>query len=451
MSQPDLHNGLYKLGADGLRYNVFDGMIHPDDALSVEENYDASADNAARVNRSGEYSTDQWGRDYDDPEYGQPPGNYISNTDTTTSTSTSGSRDRSTGGSSRTNRNTNWYNFSNLRLKERLKPEEKIGGTLRYPYEALTDQTDYLQFDIKQYVPLGMNSLVRAPGDDKRYVKGGNDVGSTLPQDLSRTSRAVINDGTILLPIPAQIQDSNSVSYGDSSLNGLQAAGITAAGGLQNNLADAIGDGLTTKEAWENLRNDVTSTVMDFGRTAMGGIGGEEVASDMLLKYFSAQAVSALGGNVTFNEVLARAEGEIMNPNMELLFNGPTLRAFKFSFKMTPRNPMEANQCGLIIRAFKRNMAAKAQGTSQSGSWFLKTPNVFNLRYRSGNKDHPFLHKFKQCFLTDCAVNYTADGVYATYEDATPTAMILDLSFKELEPIYDKDYDLQPGQEAVGY
>ena len=438
MSQPDLHNGLYKIGADGLRYNVFDEMIHPDDALSVDENYDASADNASDEIESDHLYAEE-NADFND-YYG----------DRSNRLEREAKEREQNRAKSKSNRNTNWYNFSNLRLKKRLKPEEKIGGTLRYPYEALTDQTDYLQFDIKQYVPLGMNSLVRAPGDDKRYVKGGNDVGSTLPQDLSRTSRAVINDGTILLPIPAQIQDSNSVSYGDSSLNGLQAAGITAAGGLQNNLADAIGDGLT-KEAWENLRNDVTSTVMDFGRTAMGGIGGQEVASDMLLKYFSAQAVSALGGNVTFNEVLARAEGEIMNPNMELLFNGPTLRAFKFSFKMTPRNPMEANQCGLIIRAFKRNMAVKAQGTSQSGSWFLKTPNVFNLRYRSGNKDHPFLHKFKQCFLTDCSVNYTADGVYATYEDATPTAMILDLSFKELEPIYDKDYDLQPGQEAVGY
>ena len=438
MSQPDLHNGLYKIGADGLRYNVFDEMIHPDDALSVDENYDASADNASDEIESDHLYAEE-NADFND-YYG----------DRSNRLEREAKEREQNRAKSKSNRNTNWYNFSNLRLKKRLKPEEKIGGTLRYPYEALTDQTDYLQFDIKQYVPLGMNSLVRAPGDDKRYVKGGNDVGSTLPQDLSRTSRAVINDGTILLPIPAQIQDSNSVSYGDSSLNGLQAAGITAAGGLQNNLADAIGDGLT-KEAWENLRNDVTSTVMDFGRTAMGGIGGQEVASDMLLKYFSAQAVSALGGNVTFNEVLARAEGEIMNPNMELLFNGPTLRAFKFSFKMTPRNPMEANQCGLIIRAFKRNMAVKAQGTSQSGSWFLKTPNVFNLRYRSGNKDHPFLHKFKQCFLTDCSVNYTADGVYATYEDATPTAMILDLSFKELEPIYDLDYDEEPGRKAVGY
>ena len=438
MSQPDLHNGLYKIGADGLRYNVYDGMIHPDDALSVDENYDASADNASDEIESDHLYAEE-NADFND-YYG----------DRSNRLEREAKEREQNRAKSKSNRNTNWYNFSNLRLKKRLKPEEKIGGTLRYPYEALTDQTDYLQFDIKQYVPLGMNSLVRAPGDDKRYVKGGNDVGSTLPQDLSRTSRAVINDGTILLPIPAQIQDSNSVSYGDSSLNGLQAAGITAAGGLQNNLADAIGDGLT-KEAWENLRNDVTSTVMDFGRTAMGGIGGQEVASDMLLKYFSAQAVSALGGNVTFNEVLARAEGEIMNPNMELLFNGPTLRAFKFSFKMTPRNPMEANQCGLIIRAFKRNMAVKAQGTSQSGSWFLKTPNVFNLRYRSGNKDHPFLHKFKQCFLTDCSVNYTADGVYATYEDATPTAMILDLSFKELEPIYDLDYDEEPGRKAVGY
>jgi len=421
------YDGQFK-NSDGEVVDPFDG---------VEENYDASADNASEIESDHLYADEN--ADFND---------YHTNRKNRLSIeATEREKNRA---KSKSNRNTNWYNFSNLRLKERLKPEEKIGGTLRYPYEALTDQTDYLQFDIKQYVPLGMNNLVRAPGSDKRYVKGGNDAGSTLPQDLSRTSRAVINDGTILLPIPAQIQDSNSVSYGDSSLNGLQAAGLTAAGSAINSISDALGeDGF--KSAWDTASTGVGNAAMDFGKTALGGIGDQEVAADMLLKYFSAQAVSALGGNVTFNQVLARSEGEIINPNMELLFNGPTIRMFKFQFKMTPRNAAEANQCGLIIRAFKRNMAAKAQGTSQSGSWFLKTPNVFWLRYRSGNKDHPFLHKFKQCFLTDCSVNYTADGVYATYEDATPTAMILDLSFKEIEPIYDMDYDQDPGINAVGY
>ena len=423
------YDGQFK-NSDGEVVDPFDG---------VEENYDASADNASEIESDHLYADEN--ADFNDY--------HTNRKNRLTIEATEREKNRAT---SKSNRNTNWYNFSNLRLKERLKPEEKIGGTLRYPYEALTDQTDYLQFDIKQYVPLGMNNLVRAPGSDKRYVKGGNDAGSTLPQDLSRTSRAVINDGTILLPIPAQIQDSNSVSYGDSSLNGLQAAGITAAGGLQEDVAEAIGaSGEGFKAALEKGFSGLKDTSMDFGKTALGGIGDQEVAADMLLKYFSAQAVSALGGNVTFNQVLARSEGEIINPNMELLFNGPTIRMFKFQFKLTPRNAAEANQCGLIIRAFKRNMAAKAQGTSQTGSWFLKTPNVFWLRYRSGNKDHPFLHKFKQCFLTDCSVNYTADGVYSTYEDATPTAMILDLSFKEIEPIYDMDYDQDPGINAVGY
>ena len=92
-----------------------------------------------------------------------------------------------------------------------------------------------------------------------------------------------------------------------------------------------------------------------------------------------------------------------------------------------------------------------SSSTSNKGNFFLKTPNVFELRYRSGNQDHPFLHKFKQCFLTNVSVNYTADGVYATYEDATPVAMQLDLAFKELEPIYDSDYDSSTGQGGVGY
>ena len=68
---------------------------------------------------------------------------------------------------------------------------------------------------------------------------------------------------------------------------------------------------------------------------------------------------------------------------------------------MTPRSEQEARQCKLIIRSFKQNMAPKANTESGIGGTgiFLKTPNIFELRYRKGNRDQPFLHKFKQCFL----------------------------------------------------
>ena len=164
--------------------------------------------------------------------------------------------------------------------------------------------------------------------------------------------------------------------------------------------------------------------------------------------------VGAFGGNVSVNQLLARQSGQIFNPNMELLFNGPTLRNFRFSFKMTPRSPEEAEQCKLIIRTFKMNMAPKVTSGRGGQSLFLNTPNVFELRYKSGFANHPFLHRFKQCFLTDISVNYTGEGVYATYEGREPVSMIMDLTFKELEPIYDQDYFDDIGFDAdktVGY
>ena len=325
--------------------------------------------------------------------------------------------------------------------------KRRQGGVLRYPAELLTEHTDYLQIDIERYAEIG-NSYISDTGGSSRYVIGNasqNRAGRT--RKLSR--KPLINAGTILLPIPAQLQDTNNVVYGESKMNGLAAAGVEAvAGGMQrvgNQIAAGQAPDLT--EEAETFKNTL--------RTGLGGGKGSEAmltAADVVTKKLAAEAVNIFGANVTVNQLLARGTGEILNPNMELLFSDVTVRNFRFSFKLTPRNPKEAEQVKLIIRAFKRNMAPQAQGgVSGSGNFFLRAPNVFKLRYRSGNRDHPFLNKFKQCFLTDMQTTYTGDGVYSTYDDGTPVSMQLDLSFKELQPIYDIDYDAKPGSSAVGY
>ena len=321
---------------------------------------------------------------------------------------------------------------------------------LRYPYEALSSATDYLQIDVLEYVPVsknsqntnGANSLVSSPGSRRNRLN--NRVGYRSIGGL--TNRVLKDGGTILLQIPSQVQDGNSASYGDSRMNGLVAAAADGASNIMNSIKLNDMEG-----SIENVQNNLTG----LGKQVAADAGGVDGIKDIATKFFTSKAVGALGGNVSVNQLLARQSGEIFNPNMELLFNGPTLRSFRFSFKMTPRSSAEAEQVKLIIRSFKRNMAPKtAESAGKSGSrgnFFLKSPNIFELRYRSGNQDHPFLHKFKQCFLTDVSVNYTGEGVYATYEDATPVSMILDLSFKELEPVYDVDYDSEQGQGGVGY
>ena len=321
---------------------------------------------------------------------------------------------------------------------------------LRYPYEALSSATDYLQIDVLEYVPVsknsqntnGANSLVSSPGSRRNSLN--NRVGYRSIGGL--TNRVLKDGGTILLQIPSQVQDGNSASYGDSRMNGLVAAAAQGATDIMSSIKlDDLGGSI----------QEVGAKLAETKNTALQGAGGVEGIKDITTKFLTSKAVGALGGNVSVNQLLARQSGEIFNPNMELLFNGPTLRSFRFSFKMTPRSSAEAEQVKLIIRSFKRNMAPKtAESAGKSGSrgnFFLKSPNIFELRYRSGNQDHPFLHKFKQCFLTDVSVNYTGEGVYATYEDATPVSMILDLSFKELEPVYDVDYDSEQGQGGVGY
>ena len=337
-------------------------------------------------------------------------------------------------------------NFDDIRKKRLARyGKRRQGGVLRYPAELLTEHTDYLQIDIERYAEIG-KTYVSDTGGSSRYVIGNasqNRAGRT--KKLSR--RPLINAGTILLPIPAQLQDTNNVVYGESRMNGLAAAGVSALEGAMSTLGGQVAN---------NQKFDLSDDIGTFKEKLKSGLGGDKVAlntaADVLTKKLASEAVNIFGANVTVNQLLARGTGEILNPNMELLFGGPTLRNFRFSFKMTPRNQKESEQVKLIIRAFKRNMAPQAQGgTLGSGNWFLKTPNVFKLRYRTGRKNHPFLNRFKQCFLSDVQTTYTGEGTYATYDDGTPVSMILDLSFKEIQPIYDVDYDARPGTEGVGY
>ena len=303
---------------------------------------------------------------------------------------------------------------------------------LRYPLKVFTEQTDYLQIDVQEYVPVG-----RTGG---RNIDGQPRV--SLARNPRERFRRLSNKrpiSTVLLPIPSNLQDGNSVSYNESKMNSITAAAI---GGFTS-VAQA-GSADTVKGAIDGITKNIRSAAIESGL----GVGN---AADLITKKLASEAVGIFGANVSLEQIMSRQTGEIFNPNMELLFSGPTLRAFKFQFKMMPRNKNESDQVKRIIRTFKKNMAPK----TNKSNLFLNTPNIFELRYRQGATEHKFLHKFKQCVLQDIAINYTGEGNYATYDDGTPISMVMDLTFKELEPIYDIDYNdpdtNEPLDDTVGY
>ena len=237
----------------------------------------------------------------------------------------------------------------------------------------------------------------------------------------------------IELPIPQEVNDANSVTWGEDSLNIFQLAGLAAAqrimtrpGETFQDVANLIQKGIDLPNVDDNVKNAV-----------LAGISG--------------QAINALGGNVSPGSVIARSTGQILNSNLELLFKGVNLRSFPFSVTFSPRNFEEAIRVKTIIRYLKQTMAPKTGVEGGGTGIFLKSPDVFSLRYLHKGADHPFLNSFKLCALTGLNVNYTNAGTYASYDGGTPVNIRMNMTFKELNPIYSEDYEGMGDSDGVGF
>ena len=262
-----------------------------------------------------------------------------------------------------------------------------------------------------------------------------SDANSRLSKDMNSRTKYMVE-----LPIPQDITDSNSVTWGEDRMNVLELAALNVA---QTAMTGNLGENIVqTAEA--------AVTMLNTGVEIPGLTADTQAAVRAAL---SGAAIGALGSNVSARSVISRSTGQILNNNLELLFQGVNLRSFPFSITFSPRGPEESRVVKDIIRSFKMSMAPKAgefDGSSAQGI-FLKSPDVFQLRYMKDDVDHPFLNAFKLCALTGMTVNYTNAGTYTTYEDGTPVNIRMNLTFKELNPIYHEDYTQAAAGMGVGY
>ena len=242
----------------------------------------------------------------------------------------------------------------------------------------------------------------------------------------------------IELPMPQELNDSNSVTWGDDRVNAIELAGLAVA---QQMMKDGVVGSID--KAQKAIR------ALNAG-VKIPGLTDETQSA--IRAAISGAAVGQLGGNVSAKSVVTRATGQILNNNLELLFQGVNLRTFPYSITFSPRSPKEGIVVKSIIRSLKMSMAAKA-GEFNGGAQgiFLKSPDVFQLKYLRDGVEHPFLNKFKLCALTGLNINYTNAGTYSSYEDGTPVNIRMDVTFKELNPIYFEDYLQNDAGTGVGY
>ena len=225
--------------------------------------------------------------------------------------------------------------------------------------------------------------------------------------------------GRVILPIPGGINDNNSVDWGSANMNAAEmATAAIAIGGIE-------GGGEGFEDAVGQTAKDIKANAGEIKKALSKTIAGQVTG--------------------TGQQLMQRTTGQVMNPNMELLFNGPQLRSFGFTFKLAPRTPKEAENIVKIIRLFKEKMAP----VKSDGNLFLKSPDTWRIKYlHLGKNDHKFLNKFKECAMMSTTVNYTPDGNYATYSDGSMVSYSLTLNFQEIEPVFNTDYENVQG---IGY
>ena len=321
---------------------------------------------------------------------------------------------------------------------------------LRYPLanlDAVKEEFgigyDYIKIKVVDYVP-SLSQEALGKGNDPLSFSKNTDTATRIEKLLtfsnSSTDRYNQNSKALayvvlpMQPTGSGLGESNSVSWGQDSFNILQ---LVAASFVNSYFNDTAEKGFISagKDAFMDIIN------------SFGSVKNATLASTQ-------EIAALLAGFATNTQVLQRTTGSVINPNLELLFTGPKMRQFNFNFEMTPRFEEEAEVIRKIIKTFKKYMAPEVK----TGNAFLKTPKIFQLEYiyngdgspEGQGTQHPYLNKIKPCALMDFQVNYTPDGTYMTYRGGgSMTRYTLQMTFAEVEPIYQGDQDLSSND--MGY
>lgn len=291
-------------------------------------------------------------------------------------------------------------------------------GNLYYPEGMDQLNQDYIKFESFRYES-NLNSI----GGIGVNTPGIGILGGAQRRDLPNSGGQ--SDGTVILPISSMIRDSNNVSWGPDELNPLQAG--------------------VFKLGYDMIKGDVTKAIGDLGTKLKEALSQENIQNELkqaAAVYFASRAAGV--GNQ-----LSRATGAVLNPNLTLLFNNPSLRSFQFSFNMSAREESEATMIKDIIQFFKKTSSVRMS----TSNLFLLAPNVYTIKYCvAGGGEQKSIGKVKTCALLGCDIDYTPDGSYMTFDDAdkTMTAYRMTLRFQETDPVYYDDFD-NIGDNKIGY
>ena len=336
--------------------------------------------------------------------------------------------------------------LENVAPKENASPKGKT-ESMMYPLD-LNFKQDHFKITKYEYKRQDINQSKSQRNVEKRKdnpTRQDTRHGKTY-EEANIAGDGVINSskplGSIFLPMP-KATDVNGVEWGKSELT---ISGLAALGAA--NALTAGGKFLARTD--EEMKSDKEARELLVKRRELDGSAATEMGSALYTQAMSKLAGTVFGVELDVDTVLARQGGRVLNPNAEMLFQGPVIRDFAFSFLMIARSQKEGETIRKILRFLKVGMAPKFRTTT-----YLKSPDVFTLEYKNGKGQNDLLKTVNQfspggLALTTMNVDYAPNGYWSAYRDSQPVILKMDLNFTELRPIYEGDQAGTP-EDSVGY
>lgn len=230
----------------------------------------------------------------------------------------------------------------------------------------------------------------------------------------------------VSLPIPMQLVDTFRTAWADASM-GLTGTllsesiqGINDALRVSGTFADDI---ISGKQLSENDRNDTSFNSNNL--TQKLSQWGDINSSTPLQ---AAIAVAKQGLSSDLNTLIELSTGIATNPNLTVLFQGPTLKSHRFSWKFLPRTEEESIRIRKILGIFKRAMHASRLNESTPG--FLKYPSECLAEFHGLQNN--FLFPLRPAIVQDISINYAPNGIPSFFQGThEPTAIEFSVDIKE--------------------
>lgn len=229
-----------------------------------------------------------------------------------------------------------------------------------------------------------------------QYVKPGERELNKVDSNTF-TSQNLVNKEAILLPLPANIEDTYNIRVQgyEAGLSGSLVAGAASnfagAGDLSaGNLTSAIGGalsgtGFSIDSLLSSNMSDVSRNVAFLGRRAID------------------ETIPNAGRNID------AGLGNTINPKASLYFDGVNLKQLNFNWTLAPQEETESDTIRDISDCIKRNSLpsyGNAVGFSRS---LLNYPSVVDIFFLGIQQDY-FVY-YKTCMIQSFTTNFTPQGL----------------------------------------